>query len=620
MRLIPQLLPLSNPSELAEALPELLLNAQSESRSLQWLQKCLGLQELDRLYAIALSERRERESFCAALLRLLDVTWSLSPLDLQRIPKTGGALVVANHPFGLVEGVVLKTVLEQVRPDSRILANALLGRFPELASSLFFVNPFGGDKATWTNRQGLKEALAFLKQGGILGVFPAGEVASMDVKRKQVVDPHWSHTVARLARLAQVPVLPLFFAGRNGTAFQMAGLLHPRFRTALLIREFLNKTGKRLDIRIGNLVPARKLQELHSDRERIEYLRRKTYILANRQAPRQPRPFLVPLLKKPHAHPSEPALIVAPTNPVLMETEIAALDSRFLLSEQGENAVYCASANQLPNVVREIGRLRETTFRAVGEGTGKPIDLDEFDTYYQHLFIWNRTNREIVGAYRIGQSDLILKNFGTRGFYTSTLFAYRRQFLERIHPALELGRSFVRPEYQKSYAPLLLLWKGIGAYVCRHPQYKNLFGPVSISNDYGPGSKQLIVNFLKEYCQSEDLSRFVRARSPFRTKPLKYWESHSAIEWDIEELSALIADMETDQKGVPILLKQYLKLGGKLIGFNVDPAFSSSLDGLVIVELAKTDGRLLERYLGKEGSAGFLAYHRAASDTVAAAQ
>ncbi len=601
---------LSSEQQVFNGLLDELLNVHTDSRSLQLVQRCLGLPELDRLYHLVLSERRENETFCAALLRLLHVSWSASLLDLQRIPKTGGALVVANHPFGLVEGVVLKAVLEQARPDSKIMANSLLGRFPDLASSLIFVNPFGGEKATWTNRQGLRESLAWLKQGGILGAFPSGEVASMNIKRKQVMDPEWSYTVARLAMLAKVPVLPIFFAGRNGTAFQMAGLLHARLRTALLIREFLNKAGKDVEVRIGNLVPARKLKEFGSDQERIEYLRRKTYILGNRQPPKPPLPFLVPLLRKATSIQAEPALIVTATDPVLMEQEIAALKLQSILIEEGENLVCFGTANQLPNVLREIGRLREITFREVGEGTGRSIDLDEFDNYYQHLFIWNRTNREIVGAYRLGQSDLILKNFGQRGLYTSTLFAYRRQFLERINPALEMGRSFVRPGYQKSYASLLLLWKGIGAFICRNPQYKNLFGPVSISNDYHPGSKQLIVHFLKEYCSSEDLARFVRARSPFRTHPLKEWNDESTIEWDIEELSALVADIETDQKGVPILLKQYLKLGGKLIGFNVDPAFSSALDGLIIVELLKTDVRLLERYLGEEGSAAFRVYHQ----------
>jgi putative hemolysin len=309
---------------------------------------------------------------------------------------------------------------------------------------------------------------------------------------------------------------------------------------------------------------------------------------------------------------------VPPACPGFLEREIAALDQSALLIEQGDHAVYIGEANQMPNVVREIGRLRELTFRNSGEGTAAAIDLDPFDSYYLHLFIWNRPHREIVGAYRLGQSDRILRAVGKRGLYTGRLFSYGWRFLQRISPALELGRSFVRVEYQKSYTPLLLLWRGIGAYLCRNPEYRFLFGPVSISNHYHPGSRQLMVSFLKQYCRAPDLARLVRARSPFRAHPLHGWEDEGAstFSWDIEALSGMIADIETDRKGVPILLKHYLKLGGKLVSFNVDPAFSDALDGLIVVDLLKSDTRLLARYFGQAGLATYLAFH-AGQDTPA---
>jgi putative hemolysin len=414
--------------------------------------------------------------------------------------------------------------------------------------------------------------------------------------------------------MAKAPVVPIFLEGRNGLAFQMAGLLHPRLRTALLPREFLNKCGRTFAIRAGNSVSFKKIESFESDAEVIEFLRRKTYVLAEHHEPKPALPFLlIPGRVTAPVPKTLPQPMVEPTDPGLMESEIAALPAGSLLDEQSDTAVYLAEANRVPNIVREIGRLRELTFRETGEGTGKSIDLDEFDTYYLHLFLWNRTAREVVGAYRLGQSDLILRNFGEKGFYTGTLFAYQRGFLERINPALEMGRSFVRREYQRSYAPLLLLWRGIGAYVKSNPRYKILFGPVSISNEYHPNSRQLIVHFLKEYCRAEDLARFVRARSPLRTRPIQGWDSdgENSVAWDIEDLSAFIADIETDQKGVPILLKQYLRLGGKLLGFNVDSSFSNALDGLIVVDLVKTDPRLLDRYMGKEGAAAFLAYHSA---------
>lgn len=589
-----------------------LFDFETQSRSVQLVQRCLGLSELDELYKVVRAARDPSAPYVSALLRELGVSWSISPLDLERIPKSGGVLVIANHPFGLIEGVVMSGLLQQLRPDTRVMGNSLLGRYPEVAEGLIQVDPFGGGQSKTSNGRGLREALAWLKNGSMLGVFPAGEVASLHIPQWHVTDPDWNQSIARLAMLANVPVLPVFFEGRNGVPFQLAGLVHPRLRTALLVREFLNKRRKTLSIRVGNLIPPRKLRELASDRERIEYLRRKTYVLANRKEPKKTRPFLLPLpARTPTVASSPQDRIVSPTDPVLMEREISALGPDALLDAQGDNVVYVSSANRIPNVVREIGRLRELTFRATGEGTGRAIDLDTFDSYYLHLFTWNRTYREIVGAYRLGQSDLILKNFGRRGFYTSTLFAYKRAFLDRLTPALEMGRSFVRIEHQKSYAALLLLWRGIGAYVARNPKYSVLFGPVSISNEYHPGSKQLIVRFLKEYCRADDLARLVRARSPFRARPVSGWDTGSGTGavWDIEELSALIADIETDQKGVPVLLRQYLKLGGKLVSFNVDSTFSNALDGLIVVNLLKTDRRLLERYLGKAGAESFLNWH-----------
>lgn len=580
-------------------------------RLLQWALKFTALMNI---YRRTEREQRPGESFYAALLRLLRVTWSVSEIDLARIPKTGPCVLVANHPFGMIEGTTIGTLLESVRPDVRIMANSILGNFPKVAERCILVDPFGGESSKRENRHGLRRSLEWLRAGGLLVVFPAGEVASLDLRRRLITDPPWSTNVIRLINLAKAPVVPVFVEGRNSISFQVAGLIHPRLRTLLLAREFFNKQGKTLVVRIGNIVSPKKLEGFSSDVERTDYLRRKTYVLANRQEPRPPLPFLLVPLKEKLARSlkEEQEPVVPATDPILMEREIAALGPDALLDSQGDHQVYIAEANRVPNVVREIGRLRELTFRLTGEGTGKSIDLDEFDTYYQHLFIWNTTSREVVGAYRLGQTDRILSSFGIKGFYTATLFSYQRVFLERINPALEMGRSFVRVEYQRSYAPLLLLWRGIGAFVAQHPKYKILFGPVSISNDYHPNSRQLIVTFLKEYCRAEDLERLVRARSPFRTRPIYGWETmnEDGTVWDIEELSALIADIETDQKGVPILLKQYLKLGGRLLGFNIDPHFSNALDGLIVVDLVKTDQRLLDRYMGKAGSSAFLAYHQ----------
>jgi putative hemolysin len=241
----------------------------------------------------------------------------------------------------------------------------------------------------------------------------------------------------------------------------------------------------------------------------------------------------------------------------------------------------------------------------VGEGTGQPLDLDEFDQTYLHLFVWNAVKQELVGAYRLARTDSV------PSLYTSTLFHYNQDFLDRLGPAVELGRSFIREEYQRGFAPLLLLWKGIGAYLAAHPECKMLFGPVSISDQYATASRELMVSFLKKYAWLKDWASLVRNRRGLPTRLLKGAQRPELPDSgvDVDDLSAMVGDIEEHQAGVPVLLRHYLKLGGKLLGFNVDPGFANALDGLILVDLTKTEPRLLERYLGKGEAAAFLKYH-----------
>ncbi len=535
-------------------------------------------------------------------LALLNVHPQVSERDLALIPKQGPVVAVANHPFGLIEGAILPSLFLSVRPDVKVMANHLLAAMPETNQLCIYVDPYGGEQAARSNRKGLKDAIAWLKQGGLLTVFPAGEVSHLNLKQRSITDPEWNQNVARLIRITGATVLPVYFMGANSAWFHVLGLMHPRVRTALLPHEFFNKHNRNIEVRIGSPIPAAKIKAYQDDVALIRYLRRRTYLLENREAPKQ---FSIA-----QARAEPPAAGVLGE---LLASEVAKLPPGRTLVETDDFSVLLAKSSEIPNVLHEIGRLREVTFRQVGEGTGKPIDLDRFDDHYWHLFVWDRQASEVAGAYRLGPSDEILARFGPKGFYTSQLFQWKRAFLDRISPALELGRSFVRPEYQKTYAPLLLLWKGIGQYLLRNPQYKLLFGPVSISNGYTAASRQLMVKFLSAYRQSPELAPLVRARNPFRQRPSLGDKSSKladeligATVWDVEELSALIADVETDRKGVPVLLKQYLKLGGELVAFHVDRRFADALDGLIVVDLRKTDGRVLERYMGKDGAARFL--------------
>jgi len=285
----------------------------------------------------------------------------------------------------------------------------------------------------------------------------------------------------------------------------------------------------------------------------------------------------------------------------ILVSEVAALTREQLLFQAGDLEVYVTPAHAIPAVLEEIGRLRELTFRAVGEGTGKSTDVDGFDARYLHLFVWNAAKQEIVGAYRLAGTDV------TDDLYTATLFKYTGDFLDKLGPALELGRSFVRPEYQRGFAPLLALWKGIGAYVARNPRYKTLFGPVSISNQYQAVSRELMVSFLERRASLHEWAGLISGRNPFRRRSAK---SLPPERFDLEDLSDCVADLEPTRNGVPVLLRQYLKLGGKLLGFNVDPEFSDALDGLIVVDLTKTEPRLLDRYFGKTEAAEFLKHQK----------
>ena len=293
-----------------------------------------------------------------------------------------------------------------------------------------------------------------------------------------------------------------------------------------------------------------------------------------------------------------------------LEEEVAALPPECHLAANSEFTVLIASAAAIPRMLQEIGRCRELAFRAAGEGTGKTADLDSFDQYYQHLFLWSKTDRRLAGAYRLVVTSDVLPRKGVSGLYTSTLFRYHRQFFVRIGPAVELGRSFVMPEYQKNYASLLLLWKGIIRFVQRRPEAPVLFGAVSISKEYQDASKGLIATYLSGRA-SHELARYVQPRKRFRHPAMRNGQikRFAALAADIEDVSNSVADLEHDAKGVPVLLRQYLKAGGRALAFNLDPNFSDVLDALIVADLRTAPLALLERCMGRAETRVFLKSH-----------
>jgi putative hemolysin len=378
--------------------------------------------------------------------------------------------------------------------------------------------------------------------------------------------------------------------------------VHPALRTALLARELLNKRGTVVTVRLGVPLAARDLVDTAGDAAgATASIRRAVEELGTAV------PLAVHTTTEPHAM---SALNGAST----ISAEVEQLPGESCLVESGAFQVFVAEAHRVPAALREIGRLRELTYRAVGEGTGRQLDLDSFDDRYLHLFSWDRQRKRIVGAYRIGRTDRIMATAGVDGLYTRTLFRYDERLVARLSPALELGRSFVRAEYQKNYTALLLLWKGIGRFVAIHPQYRVLFGPVSISSRYSDSSHRLLMAFLHQNHLDSDLADLVEAINPRVVNPAPALP----VPQSVEEADRLVTEAERDGKGVPVLLRQYLKLNAKLLGFNVDPQFGDALDALMMVDLTTVDGAILNRYLGRQATAQFLARHRAVQSAHAA--
>ncbi len=558
----------------------------------------LGLHGLQRIYEGAVDDQRDI-GFWDRVLTQMRTPVDINLEDLHRAIGDGGAIIVANHPFGAPEAVALGALLERIRPDSRFLANRLIARIPELREKIFEADVFEGDGAVERNAASMRDALRWVRQGHVLAIFPAGEVSHWRNDLRAVADPDWHESVGGLIRLAKAPVVPVHIEGSNGALFSLAGLLHPRLRTALLPWSVIRRKGRAIRMRAGRAIPVERIARFESNDDLVSYLRVRTYVLAD--AVRRANEPVVP-----------PAAPVADERPAAsIRAEIEALPADRTLVRHGVFRVLVAEADEIPNALLEIGRLREVAFRALDEGVGQARDLDEFDATYQHLIVWDDDADRIAGCYRIGPTDRILEQSGVKGLYTYTLFDFDRTLIEQISPALELGRSFVHPDYQKHFAPLMLLWKGIGAFAVRHPRYRYLFGPVSISASYASMSKLLLTQFLSRNHHLPALAAAIQPRRPIRLREPRLWRSRdfSTVVRDLGDVDAIMGELEADGKTTPVLVRQYLKLNAVLLGFNTDPLFGDVVDGLMLCDLTTLDPRVAVRYMGETGAAAYLAHH-----------
>jgi len=541
------------------------------------LMKALKINQVNRLFDEHKAEQGLQ--FIDGLLKNLNITIDCNEKELARIPKSGAFLAVANHPYGGLDGLILIKLLATARPELKVLANHLLARIGNLSDFFIEVNPFETTVPDRQNILGMRHALDCLQQGMPLAMFPAAQVSAMHAPGKTVEDREWHIAAGKLVQKAKVPVLPVYFYGQNSLSFQLLGLLHPALRTAMVPAELVNKQGITVKVRIGKPIQPDELANFKDSNQLVRYLRARTYALGSgaRVDSFFKSPFKVRKLVAPIALETDPELIAA---------EIETLRKEKLLFSQGNFEVFCAKAHLLPHTLQELGRLREITFRDTGEGTNRKRDNDEYDLYYHHLFVWDKVNSKLAGAYRIGKGKEILRMYGKRGFYLHSLFKMRNEMLPVLEQSLELGRSFVCPEYQKKMLPLFLLWRGILTVLRKEPGYRYLIGPVSVSSRFSRLSVSLLIAFIKRYHYDKKLAQYVTPRRKFKVKSMAKLSELLIVhdEASVDYLENLITDVEPSQMRMPVLLKKYIRQNGKILGFNLDPRFNEALDGFLLLD------------------------------------
>ncbi len=549
-----------------------------------WLGKCLSgliikVLELDKVnrtqakYASSMGP-----DFARDILQDQGITYDVPEGELDRIPADGGFITISNHHFGSLDGLILCDTVGRRREDYKILTTFMLSLIPNLSPNFLPVNNLGG-KNDARSINSIRMALQHIKDGGALGLFPAGEVATYQKEGKRtavsaqkvIEDKPWAPNMIRLIQKSGLPVVPIYFDGTNSRNFHFLGKIHPRLRTVRLVHELFNKRGTHIKVRIGQPVTPEEMAKFASAEELGAYLRNLTYALEVNCIEEKKRADLQQM---------EP--IMDPVDPAVVKAELESIPERILF-ECGDYRCYFTRPDDIPGVMTEIARLREVTFRTVGEGSGKAKDTDIYDTYYKHLILWNIPNGEIAGAYRVGVGKEVLQR--PEGFYTASLFAFREGLKPYLPKALELGRSFITPRYRKEVLPLKLLLSGIltaGAN-CEGAEYT--MGPVSVSSDFPTFYKSLILRYFLKNHSMENAGNVVAPKTPFtpdflRVNPDALLSGCKSV----EDLDRLLQYLSSGTLRLPVLFRKYASLGAKYVAFNIDKDFNT-LDAFIILWL-----------------------------------
>ena len=517
--------------------------------------------------------------FSAHVLEEVGIRYQIPPEQLERIPREGGFITVSNHHYGSIDGMILSAVVGARRPDYKILTTFFLSLIPSLKDSFIPVDNFSAGGAR--SISGIRAALGHIGDQHPLGLFPAGEVATWQKGRnktslregKVVEDIPWAENIIKLIRKSGFPVVPIYFEGGNSKSFHVLGRFHPRLRTARLIHEVFNKPGQVVQVRIGHPIPAADIAGMEVP-ALGRFLRSRTYALEG-QLQEPPKPSGQTVMT-PVAEP-------VPADEV--RAEMARMD-RHLIFENGDYRGYLIPAPEAPGVMRELYRLREETFRAIGEGTGLALDTDEYDAYYKQMVLWHVPNQEIVGAYRLGFGPEIMASHGGRsGFYSDSLVRYGDKAASLLSRSMELGRSFIVRKYQREVQPLRLLLTGLAVSVLKDPALEYYSGPVSISNDIPHFYKSLIVDYVGKNYPMADAERIALPTHPFEPDFLCVNPDDLRIApGNIDALDRALLALSDGKYRLPVLVRKYFSCNARLVCFNVDPLFCDSLDGLIFLK------------------------------------
>ena len=546
------------------------------------LLKVLGISKLNKVYDK--TKHLDKLDFLDAMVKEFQIDFEIPEDDLKRIPKTGSFITVSNHPLGGIDGILLLKLLASSRPDFKILANFILLKIEPIKDFVLPVNPFDNKKDEGkSSYTGIKQALEHVNNGNPLGLFPAGEVSTYS-DEMLIQDKPWEEAAVKFIKKARVPVVPICFHAKNSTLFYILAKLSDTLRTAKLPSELLTQKRRTIKVRIGNQIPVKDQDEYEDLSKFSDFIRMKTYMLANPY-----KKGLLKIITPTLIFPSQPKTIVTarPTEHLIEEVEQLKVSDATLLTSKNYS-VFLADSQQIPNILHEIGRLREITFRTIGEGTNKTIDIDVYDAYYKHMFLWDNDAQRVVGAYRMGLGDEIYKAKGIEGFYVNELFKFEPELYSMLSKTIEMGRAFIINEYQQRPMPLFLLWKGIVHVTLRYPNLKYLLGGVSISNKFSNFSKSLMIGFMKSNYYDPYVAQYVHPKKDYKVRLKDEHKDYifDASKVDMNKFDKLIDEIEPGSLRLPVLLKKYVKQNARLVAFNVDPKFNNAIDGLMYIRIS----------------------------------